>query len=275
MDVDASDTLDDGGTVHYLRRAALPGVEAMKVTSSTKLWRVFHETYTVASIATSRGDWRYRGRSLELVAGEVSLMEPGEVHTTTRLSGPCDFRVLHIARDVVAPIAEELTGTPSVQWRSPQAGNPRVYASLQHLHAELESSTSRLALDSAFLGAVRCLVRECAETRVPVARTHARAKMQRVREEIDARLDENVSLQELAAHAGLTRFETLRAFKLEYGLPPHAYQLHMRLCSARTLLQNGLAPSEVAALVGFADQSHLARHFKRAFGVTPGKYRGR
>ncbi|HEY0468097.1 MAG TPA: helix-turn-helix domain-containing protein, partial [Polyangiaceae bacterium] len=72
--------------------------------------------------------------------------------------------------------------------------------------------------------------------------------------------------------AGLSRFEALRAFKKRYGLPPHAYQLCLRIGHARRLLLEGAPAAEVAARCGFADQSHFTRHFKRFNGVTPMQY---
>ena len=56
-------------------------------------------------------------------------------------------------------------------------------------------------------------------------------------------------------------------------MPPHAYQTHRRVERARALLAAGETLSATAWLTGFADQSHLTRHFRRAVGVTPGAYR--
>ena len=63
-----------------------------------------------------------------------------------------------------------------------------------------------------------------------------------------------------------------RAFRAAYGLPPHAYLTNLRVQRARELLDAGLRPAEVAAHVGFTDQAHLTRHFKRVVGVPPGAY---
>ena len=81
-----------------------------------------------------------------------------------------------------------------------------------------------------------------------------------------------LDLHALATKVGLSRFQVLRAFRKRYGLPPHAYQLCVRVARARDLLRAGQAPAEVAAECGFADQSHLGRHFKHMLGVTPAQY---
>jgi AraC-like DNA-binding protein len=82
----------------------------------------------------------------------------------------------------------------------------------------------------------------------------------------------HLDLDTLAKRVGLTRFEALRAFKKRYGLPPHAYQLCLRISHARQLLLEGAPAADVAARCGFADQSHFIRHFKRFNGVTPRQY---
>jgi len=82
----------------------------------------------------------------------------------------------------------------------------------------------------------------------------------------------SIDLETLAKRAGLSRFQALRAFKQRYGLPPHAYQLCLRMGHARRLLLEGAPAADVAVRCGFADQSHFTRHFKRFHGVTPMQY---
>ena len=69
--------------------------------------------------------------------------------------------------------------------------------------------------------------------------------------------------------SGLSESYLIRAFHYEFGLPPHAYHLRVRLAAACELLSRGLALASVAYECGFADQSHLSRKFKAVYGVTP------
>ncbi|MCY1439187.1 Arabinose operon regulatory protein [compost metagenome] len=87
------------------------------------------------------------------------------------------------------------------------------------------------------------------------------------------RLAEPPSLEELAAAVRLSPFHFARTFRRATGMPPHAWLKQQRLDQARALLKAGCEPAGVAAQLGFADQSHLTRQFKQAYGVGPGEYR--
>jgi AraC family transcriptional regulator len=95
----------------------------------------------------------------------------------------------------------------------------------------------------------------------------------RTLELIDAQLDKRLTLEILAREAGLSPTHFARAFRETMGRAPHQFLVSLRLERARRLLeQPGAALSDVAHRSGFADQAHLTRLFKHAYGVTPGAY---
>jgi AraC-like DNA-binding protein len=99
------------------------------------------------------------------------------------------------------------------------------------------------------------------------------AAVRRAREYLAQNLASNVRLAELAAVAGVDAFRLLRAFRKVHGVPPHRYQLGLRIERAKHLMRERRATLAAIALdTGFSDQSHLTRHFKRSVGVTPQVY---
>jgi AraC-like DNA-binding protein len=78
---------------------------------------------------------------------------------------------------------------------------------------------------------------------------------------------------DIASTYGMSREGFIRSFYRNVGMTPHAYRLAFRLNHARELLAADVTPAEAAAEAGFADQSHMGRHFRLAFGVTPSAYR--
>ncbi|MCJ2128186.1 AraC family transcriptional regulator [Methylobacterium sp. E-045] len=83
---------------------------------------------------------------------------------------------------------------------------------------------------------------------------------------------EDATIACVAVRSGLTREGFTRRFSRCHGMPPHAYRRMLRLNCARQMLRTGTPPAEVAAATNFADQSHLGRWFRRAFGTTPSRY---
>lgn len=110
---------------------------------------------------------------------------------------------------------------------------------------------------------------------VPLAGRMAEWQRRRLVQYIEDNLDRNFKLEEMAGEVGVSVSGLIRKFRAEFGSSPHAYVLHQRLERARRLLGRPMAaPLKcISADCGFSDQSHLVRHFKRAYRQTPVEYR--
>jgi AraC family transcriptional regulator len=98
--------------------------------------------------------------------------------------------------------------------------------------------------------------------------------LRRVSSHVQAHLHENIALETLAQEANLSVYHFARAFKLAVGVPPHRYVMEQRVLRAKGMLQStDKSVADIAQAVGFADQSHFARHFGRLMGVTPTAFR--
>jgi AraC-like DNA-binding protein len=99
--------------------------------------------------------------------------------------------------------------------------------------------------------------------------------LRRVQEYVDSHLSEDLKLEQLALTAGLSMHHFARAFKTSVGVPPHQFVLQRRLSLARDLLTSTDRPiADIAIAAGFSDQSHLSRHFRQSFAVSPVAFRG-
>ena len=116
------------------------------------------------------------------------------------------------------------------------------------------------------------------QTTSPESESEARTLpyVARARAHLDEHWIRNVSLDELATVAGVSKFHLARRFADAVGLPPHTYQNQVRVNHAMEMLRDGVSVQDAAVRTGFSDASHLCRHFKRFTGTTPGRYaRGR
>lgn len=141
------------------------------------------------------------------------------------------------------------------------------------LHRAFEEEGGTLAKSSALLeGLADLFARHGTPHYHAQAPGNERQIVARLVEYLSAHYSDDVTLPQLAELAGMTGYHVIRCFNRETGLSPHAYLNQLRLREARQLLAQGQRPAEVAISVGFYDQSALNRHFRKAFGVTPGQY---
>ena len=255
----------------FYRPAAVPGVEMMTATDSSSGWHVFHERFDVCACRTAFAPWKYRGRTETFVDRGVGLMEPGESHCNTSVHKPAEFKVLLIDRDFFAQLGSELGIGAPLHFRVAMTVDPRIFAAVYRFGEAVERDAPALEQQTLFAICARLLL-SCVERAPRPAGPVRRRSVERARRHLIDRFSENVSLAELAAVAGMSRFHLLREFAREMGMPPHAYQVHVRVEQARKLIRTGSSPAEAAILAGFSDQSHLNRHFRHIWGLTAGAY---
>lgn len=145
---------------------------------------------------------------------------------------------------------------------------PNLLDSWTVLVDDVERTVSRIECGKTLPSLIeRCIAQS---TPLPPARASGWvAPLSPLRDYMRVHLDESIPTTKLVAISGLTACHCIRAFGRQFGLPPHAYHVQLRLAAACELLAKGLRVSTVAYDCGFADQSHLSRKFKEAYGLAP------
>ncbi len=235
-----------------------------------------HDTACLALITA--GSIRIRMKGSEFVAGKGDLyaIDADAPHAGWPVddAGWCqrtiyvDLALLHFRIDGAC------RGKDAPSIRGPVIRDAGLTALFQDVHRRSEDGGSQLLRDERYLGFTRRLferhVREVPKA-PPVGREDRAVRLARAY--LDQRLDERVSLAEIAAAANLPMFRLFRAFQRDMGMTPHAYQRQARIRLAVALIRQGNPLADVAAAAGFADQAHLTRCFYRRMGVTPGAYK--
>lgn len=213
-------------------------------------------------------------RHEQVVPGDI-IITPAQVGTYSRWDVPGGVILLgfepstfaHAVYEAIAPHQVELlphfaTADPLIQ----QMG-----LALKSV-LEKDAAGSRLYAD-AMANALMIHLLQHYAVRQPKLRTYSnglsQAKLQQVIDYINAHLNQDLGLSELAAIAQMSSHYFSKLFKQSTGFTPHQYVIRCRVERARELLKRGVAIADVATQVGFVDQSHLNRHFKRSLGVTP------
>ncbi|KUN32064.1 AraC family transcriptional regulator [Streptomyces corchorusii] len=231
-----------------------------------------HDEYTIGVCVGGSEIIDYRGGRIRTGPGTIVVLEPGEMHTGGP-GNPTDgyaYRALYAEPSLLAD--GTLGGLP--HFREPLVDDPALAEALRTAHTRLSTCPDPLEAESVLPWVLTALARRHSTARpladrVPGADAIART----VRDRLADELTDPPSLALLATDLGLSRYQLLRAFRTTMGIPPYAWLAQHRVTKARVLLENGLRPAEVAAHVGFADQAHLTRWFRRVLGVTPAAYR--
>lgn len=211
--------------------------------------------------------------------GHVSVVASGQPHGSEWRQG-AEHLIFYLAPAFIERAARDLLRKGSAEIAENRtADDPFVRQLAGALRAELGRGNppERLYLESLANVLAVHLLRSYAADRKPLrnpAHGLRGRRLERVTDFVLANLHTDLTLAALAGAAGLSPYHFARQFKRATGLTPHQYVVLRRVERARELLVGTDLPiGEVAGAVGFAHQSHLARHVRRHFGVAPSGFR--
>jgi AraC-like DNA-binding protein len=228
------------------------------------------------------------GAALASRAGEVQLFASPSSHSRVQLSAGVNneaFRIIFAASWLTA-LAERHPGLAGLA-RHVSSGLPYRCSSVTHLPlASLLHDTQEIMASENY-GAQRALFLEAraaswlalalalpAETKDAPLPAREVDRMHEARDLLLARLDSPPTLAELAGVLGTNDFALKRNFKRVFGQPVHGYLLQVRLAQAGRLLRDTSdSLKQIASALGYAHTNHFITAFRRAYGMTPARYR--
>lgn len=266
-------------TRQFWRSAHIPGFELVEAKASTAAWQVYNVEYTIGVPDTWAGPVNHDGRAKDVGGGEALLFRPGEFLASPGAARPGDLRVMIMSRAALEQYAGEHLSRPTeLEWKASLTHCSReLLWAFRHVFSHLHGVPTAMQFQSAMTDFFSVMLGELISGPQPHRKVPDDSRQAaRMRELMHHSPDGlTIGLSELAAAVGLTRFQALRAFKRRYGVPPHTYQLAVRVGLSASLLTRGASVTHVAHEMGFTDQSHFTRHFKRLWRVTPGSYAAR
>jgi AraC family transcriptional regulator len=245
---------------------------------------ITHDRLVLFSRPPEELDLLYDGvkRHVPPPAGSISLLPAGSP-ALWRWSGCFDWLHIVLEPGLIARVAAEVFDLDPARLTLPPLDGlelPQLRVAMLAVDAELTAGGAggQLVAESlANLLAVH-LIRLVLAPRRPERRRDGALPQGRLRavvEYVEDQLGAGPSLKHMAAVARLSPYHFARQFKSATGLPPYQYVIARRVERAKQLLQGGdaFALAQVAARVGFGDQSQFSHHFKRLVGLTPGQFR--
>ena len=259
----------------YWQYAELPELDLLRARYVRHTFRRHsHEGYVFGTITQGVEDVGLPGGTVHAGPGAVVMINP-EVPHTARAGVPEGwvYATLYPSAQVVNDIAADMTNLRgTVGFGETSVMDPHAARLITEVHRAAEEGNA-LAADSVLRVLVaRLLGSHGGVLPTPVPHSAGARDAVRARSALQERMADPPTLETLAAELGTSPFALLRAFKKQYGMPPHTWLTDARVRRARSMLDGGTAPAEAAVAVGFTDQPHLNRHFTRIVGVPPGAY---
>ena len=250
-----------------------PGVYAVETWSARHYGRHSHGTYGFGVLDAGAHRSSSDRRTFDAFAGDILATNPGEMHDGRPLGGPTRrWHTVYLDPEVLSAIGG-LATVGDVRITRAAFADAALQRAVRDLLGKLEDwqqgSRDALACEEALVQACGLLLAR--HTTAPVHH-EADVCITQARQRLSDELAEPPSLAELAAQAGVSRFQLLRRFARVHGCTPHAWLTQQRSERARSLIAGGTSLSETAAACGFADQAHMTRLFTRQFGFTPGAW---
>ena len=258
-----------GGSDRIRIAPGAPGIERLEARFHGQAFSPHrHDTYAIGVTLSGIQSFHFRGDRWHCLPGQCHILHPDETHDGGAGSDEgFSYRIVYVAPWLVQ---EALLGKPL-----PFVGRPVVDAArLDGLSVDiwnLEEDLDEVARTELVVAVTNLLVEASSDgttSRGPLAL----ARLARVRDLIADSPADRRSMEELERLAGLDRWTLARQFRAAFGTSPSRFRTMRQLDHVRHMLRNGASLTEASNAAGFADQSHMTRHFKRAYGLPPGEW---
>jgi AraC-like DNA-binding protein len=241
-----------------------------------------HETFSFGTTFGGVQSFNCRGARRDSTSGHLMLFNPDEPHDGKAGSQEgFAYRMLYISAEGLAQLVDDSDRATYGRRPAPRLSHgffkePVIFD--RELSGRFAAATDELLSPGNSLQAaerlsdvLRLIFQRYAGVRSADDQRPATAdrRISRVRDVLESRYAEDVTIADVARVAGMSRVHATRQFTSAYGMPPHTYLNQVRIRHAKQLLLQGIPAARVAVDVGFVDQSHFTRRFKRTVGVSP------
>jgi AraC-like DNA-binding protein/mannose-6-phosphate isomerase-like protein (cupin superfamily) len=233
-----------------------------------------HPVYAVGCVESGGCRIWHRGQSYVARPGDLILINPGDPHSAEPATAePWDYSAVYFSSALLAQwIGGRATRARGLRLQGVVGHDPALARALTALCRTLEHDPEATAGEASFARLVAALFQRFGRVaEVPTEEANIDAT-DRVRGYLEEHFARRIRIEELAGLVGQSPFRVIRDFTRRFGMPPYTFLQHVRIARARVMLKAGFPITETALSVGFNDQSHLTKFFRRIIGVPPGLF---
>ncbi|GEP67256.1 AraC family transcriptional regulator [Clostridium beijerinckii] len=234
----------------------------------------FHDYYVIGFIENGKRYLSCKNKQYIIETGDLIVFNPGDIHTCEQIDDrTLDYRCINVKKDVMKKITFEITGKEYLpNFMEFVLFRNELTSSLKELHLMIMDEEKNLKKDELFLFIMEQLIREYSNPVSEMTIQEASAEIKTVCDYLENNYMENITLNQLSNLTGLSKYYLLHSFTKQKGISPYNYLQTIRIGKAKKMLEQGVAPIDVAFKTGFTDQSHFTNFFKKLIGLTPKQY---
>ena len=225
-----------------------------------------HDTYAIGRTMSGVQSFDYRGTARHSEPGHTLVLHPDEKHDgRAGTDFGFQYRVVYIEPSLIQSV---LGGKPLPFVEGGISLNPLLYVATGRFLDNIDHPLEALEYEDAIYDLANALDVVSGSGREKRTNFNFKAVSHAQQYLADHALD-RITLDDLEKVAGYDRWKLSRDFRTLFGTSPYRYQLMRRLQKARLMMASGQSMSRVAVDCKFSDQSHMIRHFKKTYGITP------
>lgn len=234
----------------------------------------FHEYYVIGFIENGERYMSCKNVDYTIRKGHIVLFNPKDNHSCTQLDGNTfSYRGFNIETNVMLDLVEEVTGERALpKFHQNVVFDEELSEYLLPLHKMVMDGVNDFEKEEHLLVMMTMLLRRYSKP-FQAGQLECSSEIEKACAYLHTHYQEHIYLEQLCKEVGLSKSSILRGFTKYKGITPYRYLVTIRVNEAKKLLEQGLAPIEVANQTGFVDQSHFTNFFTNFIGIAPGIYR--
>lgn len=262
----------------FWRDSRLPFIEAREVLDGRHFCfdKHHHDEFSIGTICSGTNHYWNQHHSPQTIGqGSTVIVNPHDTHACSSLENqPWSYRMFYINRQWLHQFQHSIGLKTHIDlhlFKENFSQDPILFSQLNQLHHQLVSP-NHLLQKQIYLIEFMELMHQRLDFK-PILDRPCHLATQKATQYIHDCIDQEINLDTLCQIGQISPTHLNRSFKQHYGLTPHAYMINHRINQAKHLLQGKDKLVDIAQKVGFADQAHFQRVFKKYVLATPGQYR--
>lgn len=234
----------------------------------------FHEYYVLGCVEQGKRHLTCNNNEYIIKSGDILLFNPKDNHGCSDCDNETfDYRSINIPADIFQSLCGEIVGhNNNPMFLQNVITDEEIKVTLKNLHSLIISGGDKFEKEETLFVLLSTLI-ERYSTSSSIAVPKYENELEKACLYMKSHCHERISLNNVCKHCNCSKSALLRAFTKSFGITPYRYLQSIRVDKAKSLLEQGVSPIDVAMKAGFFDQSHFTKYFSMYIGLTPGTYR--